>query len=962
MNGQKGNFSGAVNSWLNALPLSETDKDAIWTTFYDAEIPQDEFASRIQPFLENRSDKAERLSQLANWRRQLSELSQPSPIEPEQPGVAEEFFTGMGRTFTGVKDVLMQAAKEATQPESGGVMPSPLSAVARGAWSVARQSLIEPNLALLEKAKEAPTTSESVGYGITAALPIVGPMMAAVGETAPEVAPDWTDPSTYRAAPLARLGGEYAAGYLMGKVTPKTVRAFATEPRETVYRGMQRVRPTTAAKDLARSVRPSRRAAETPERLDQMSQLAIEDMKRGEELLGRKVGAARKNEAGKPIQATSADIYRDAYDATEASMRELGKYMDAYESPDIRPPSVSANQIADDILGARQKSILEESAIPDKEALNARAMYQERADAVRTVPGGQWSIKNIIDEIHNVNKRLQVFEKATQAGRQLITADIDNQYNVLRAYRDALQKARDQALDAVDSQNAKDIYRRYGNLKDWQLGINDAYLKATGESLYSLGELVSDVSFFRSASGAARSALTGNFTGASWQALEAAAVRGAIKATKEAAEKSFSLKKAFEKAKPSTLPDFEKLSGELKEKAGRQIAADVLRESAQRFSAKALPPALADQVTALRQAVNEKRAAYQQAKREVESAQRSLLPEATQLKQELGLTQRPIDMPALSQALNQSYMDYAQALRQLRELEAQQPSLGRTMGVEPGTELVREYPPVAEPFLGGIPEAEVARRATLIPEAPGAVSERYAQQAAAEQAGAASEAALADAQFRQRVEARALADQMAREAELSARADESMFRDIQTRGTTGATRRMGEEQRVFERTQREAEQQQRELSRLEASAKRTELSAAKAQRVQEAEQARKQAEQRLKEAQREEQRRRAELRGAKKAEETPKAEKPEKPKTAEEQALADARAKREQAAAELKASQQAAREARRAPTAETAPAGKTLMFMGQPIRLTGKTAHGYEEFKFVGGPNKGKLGYRKIER
>ena len=958
MNGQKGNFSGAVNSWLNALPLSEKDKDAIWNTFYNADISQEDFASRVEPFLEQRGDRSDRLTQLVNWRRQLSELNQPPPSEAEAPGIGEEFLTGMGRAFMGTAGAIGKAAKEAISP-IGERMPTPPEAMAKGAASLGKQLIVEPAVAMFEKAKEAPAfSSERLGYGMAAALPIAGPLAAYVAETVPEVAPDWASPSTYRAGPLARIGGEVAAGYLMGRVTPRAVKKITTEPRETMYRMMQRVRPTSAARDLSRAVKPPRRASESPEILDERAQLAIEDLKRGEALIGKTVGATRKNEAGKPIRASSADIYRDAYDASEASLRELGKYMDAYESPDVRPPVVAAAEIADDILGKRQKSILEESAIPDKEAIKAREMYQERADAVRTVPGGEWSIRQIIDEIHNVNKRLKVFEDASKSGRQVITADLDNQYNVLRAYRDSLQKARDKSLDALDSQNAKDIYRRYGNLRDWQISINDGYLKATGESLYGIGDLVSDVSFFRSMGGAIESAAVSP-SRAIWQALEATAIRGAIKASKEAAAKSFDMKKAFEKAKPSTLPNLDELTTGLTEKAARRRLVEMGVEQERLARTPQLPMGRPDQLRMLEQSLGEAEAAYTQAQAKMAAAQRSENPQAMQLKRELRLEAKPpVVMSALEAELVGAKQAYESLLRQMRELQGEQPSLGRTMGTEPGTELVREYPQVAEPFLGGIPEAEVARRSGLIPEPAGAVEGRYQQQLASEQAAQQAAADLAAGQFEQRVQARSLADQAAREAERSAMLDEAMFREMAQKGRGATVGEMRGAQRAYEQEARATAKAQAGEAKMAAKASRTTELIERQRRIDEAQQARLAAEQQLAEAKAAE---RQAMQEARSTQAPPKEAPAPKPLTAAEQKIQAARQAREEAAAKAKATQEDVAQAKRG-TAKETPSGPTLMFEGQPIKLTGRTDSGYEEFVFTKGPLEGKLGYRKISQ
>lgn len=950
---QSGFFQEPLREVLFKAPLTQDQTDKIWKDFYNPSIPLDAFEQSLQEYNLKPADK----TRVRNWRLGLfggpdvigvadlegRSLDEAQPTVRSVGSIVDEtvvpFVTG---AVKGLAAPVVAAASMARaglggalglESSEAGIVPAEnqswkrwaLGRVAdaaqmgvpawqRAAGEMLNVGVIEPAKEMARRAEAAPTMSEKAGYYTAAALPMFGPMAAQLAERGVE------SYETGSAAPVSEALGELAAGVLAPKgvqLASRTIRPAVKAAREQygasgavgamrAFIETTRSRGTSAANELLSSIGVPKRWS--PADATRKANDAISDMARAANDLPEIApdGTKRVN----PNKIGSDRINPETGQPVRASASQT--FLDAIEAATAAKKQIWSR--IQDFKGARNAVTFDanelanalESKIPQRrvktpeyEAL--RQEYKELADAIRSAEDGVLSLDDIDNELNVMNAVNDSFYNRSAEGRSISLRKAAGSEEVNRSYLQVLNEALDSSFDKAQQPEVRNLMRRYGTLSDTIRNLNSKHRQATTINEYDVGNVVADMSLVRNIIQSGRSfLLRGEKAQAVTNLMEGFAVRDFIKASKEMESSPRKLQRAQEKAQASSLPD-----------APAPAPAPPPITSAERL----LPESSLDTA---RRNVETLRGEIQRLQ-ELVDADKSLL----------GNLQSPLSrMRERDLARAQQEFQQALEMQQMAEASARQAempaSIGEVIPVIPRgrqIEFTRTAAPAAE----------------IIDVMPQAVEDVVVD----------PDAWKSEFLIRKRE----LEGQAAREAERNAAMDEAMFRGMAQQGIGAARGEMKGAQRVFEREQKMLAQQQAAEAKAADAAARTQRMLEKQQRIDEAVR-------RLEEAKRAEQQTRAET-----AKTPPKKEaKAEKPLTEAQKQARDAQQRRERAAEEVRKARADVAQARKAPAQPpAAPRGKVLMWLGQPIELVGEPVGRYQQFRFVGGPNRGKIGWQQIQ-
>lgn len=962
-------FGDSLYKTLINAPLTPKQRATVWDAFYSDSTPNEDFASQLSSYglskqdqqriygwrvglfggpgtvgvLEQEAQKEAPPSTPQTWLDTLTEGAKSYWRNIEQPKIegAMSALEGVGSLAADVAKSAIgwEELQKSASPDPNVSAPAmaellnPLGVVKRPLRTLYNKLQLEPATQLFEKAataEKAGNVPARVAYnlsGLAALVPgygMVAPIPAAIAESGVESYEQGTP------APLMRTGAELATGAVLAKGVPagmrtaNAARAAFREAGDTVgivekFRAnkmppgdlfMSAVGAPKNVPPLKASQSASQAVSDMKAALPDLSDIAPNGMKRA----SRAVGAKRIDPvSGEEIPATAAETLLDSIElATRASQKKWDT-VEQLRANGAVVPSVSAADLANSVRRRSPKS-----KIMDAEHVQTAQAIEDLAQAIEKAPGGVLELPDITNAMQEVNARSNKFFRQTpeQQGVARRAMGVDDTVN--RIFKEALDENYEQLFTKDVAPEVRKLQRDYGNINDYKRNITARWLSAVRQSEYELGNMFADTSLIRSAFGAGRSILfKQDFIGAAAQLAEAGAIKQYVGAIKEMNSSAYKIKKAIELATPT---------------APFNVASAVQQTVATRLQRPALPERTETaQLEAAAQEIQRIGSELEKLKQDAQYVRESKL-------------EFPGSRDFMTRAIADKQAEYQRAIESRDRLESSLRGGAEVvtpviMAPPPGRELAFDLTRTVMPERTPRPAPNVIDVEPVKPLPMQPSSEELAR--------------LSEQQAK-----------LAREAEIeaarNAALDESMFREIAQRGRGAVTEEMGGAQRGFEREQALAARQQEAEAKAAASASRTQAMLEQQQRVEQAQQQLADAQRRLDEARLAERRALADTR--KKAKQPDKKPKAEKPLTEAQKAAQTARMARERAAEEARVAREAVAAARKAPAkTETAPSGKVLMWLGQPIELIGEPVGRYQQFRFVGGRNRGKTGWKEVQ-
>jgi hypothetical protein len=446
--------------------------------------------------------------------------SQPATTpqaQPEGPSAGQRFY-GKFEQYSpiGMVKAIPDMARDMAEESRGR------AGITGPGVVLTKKLIVDPAIQMGSKAKDAfkqGRYSEAAGYGLAAALPMVGPMAADIGETAGK-------------GDIAGL-----AGAAVGTVASALAGKALANPRATaveIGKGAKAVvkAPGKAISAGVNRVIDAARSAQSPETLmtqavkprannmnwDQSLKTALPNLKLGEKLIGKSVETV--DDAIAATQAAKKNIWED-YSS------RLGRHKSA---------TIDGNAIADSMV---------QSIDPRTAQLNPElaAKVAKQAETYRR----PLTLEEAENFLHSANRDLHTYYSKNKVGQKVALGDPDMASTVAEA--GALRSQIYGTLDKLDGPGAAFTKQKYGSL----LNIEEELMRRRNVAARQQPESLSEqIGKWQSYGKVAKGLATGN-AGA---VVEGMAQGKMASALKEAGKADSLLRYAFKNYKGTIAPEF----------------------------------------------------------------------------------------------------------------------------------------------------------------------------------------------------------------------------------------------------------------------------------------------------------------------------------------------------------------------------------------------------------------------
>lgn len=557
-----------IEKILSASPLSNDERADLWDAFYAQNLSDDDFSSIVDRYQRLSPDAKSRLVSMRQYgvpETPIAEgesrvggtmalpaiLSRPGASIRAIPGGFIDAAESQLETVGGLAGAAAKGVSEAFT-ENPSFIPTPREAIyktvgmtmpggpaALGVLEQVGRGIGAEMVGGVQQAMNPELTARERVAGAIGAVPIVGPMVRDIGGGLISPRPE----------EFGRAAGEIALGALEGaaaKAMPKLTSAAAA--MDTVSAIKQKVLPVTPDEAFMKFAKPSRARTQRADFLKTMK-TAREELRAGQDELGREIGAERFDQTTGQIRGPQDyEILLDAKEASQLRKNSLWDAVKKYQKRGDRLPGVKSDDIADAI--ATQAPETFKTSEPTRGMRRVARDFDDLQKAYRNKKDGYFTAEDIDNQITRVNAELRKYYDMPSGTRQL-----NPQYQLLQAERNALEKMFESTLDKGSYTEVKDLMRRFGALRQMDDAIEREYGAALAASEYGMGQAVVDVSRFRSLlRGAADVAFRRSpesVAGALGNVTASGATAEFVRASMELAKPARQLRRAMQLSKPA---------------------------------------------------------------------------------------------------------------------------------------------------------------------------------------------------------------------------------------------------------------------------------------------------------------------------------------------------------------------------------------------------------------------------